>query len=91
MTHVLSGYTTDPDGEVQVASFHAGYRRKDPFTFVFFVLLQFHLGVRMTPVPTENAAYLVRMGTERILANGDRARRLGRAHIPHQAPAGCSC
>jgi hypothetical protein len=49
MTHVLSGYGTDPAGEVQVACFSAGYRRKEPFTFVLFVLLQFHLGVRMTP------------------------------------------
>jgi len=50
LTHVLSGYDTDPDGEVQVACFSAGYRRKDPFLFVFFVLLQFHAGVRMTPI-----------------------------------------
>lgn len=49
LTHVLSGYSTDPDGEVQAAAFHAGYRRKDPFAFVFFVLLQFHLGIRTTP------------------------------------------
>jgi hypothetical protein len=50
LTHVLSGYGTDPAGETQVACFHAGARRKDPFTFIFFVVLQFHLGVRMTPV-----------------------------------------
>jgi hypothetical protein len=49
-THVLSGYDTTPEGEVQVACFSAGYRRKDPFAFVFFVLLQFHVGVRMTPI-----------------------------------------
>lgn len=49
-THVLSGYGTDPDGEVQVACFSAGYRRQDPFIFVFFVLLQFHAGIRMTPI-----------------------------------------
>ena len=50
LTHVLSGYGTDPAGEVQVASFSAGYRRRDAFLFVFFVLLQFHAGVRMTPI-----------------------------------------
>jgi hypothetical protein len=49
LTHVLSGYGTDPADETQVACFHAGARRKDPFTFIFFVMLQFHLGVRMTP------------------------------------------
>ncbi len=48
--HILSGYGTTPDGEVQVACFSAGFQRRDPFTFVFFVLLQFHLGVRMTPI-----------------------------------------
>jgi len=48
--HVLSGYGTDPQGEVQVACFSAGFQRRDPFLFVFFVLLQFHLGVRMTPI-----------------------------------------
>src|SRR6185295_11596906 len=37
MTHVLAGYDTDPEGEVQVACFSAGYRRRDPFLFVFFV------------------------------------------------------
>lgn len=48
--HVLSGYGTDPQGEVQVACFSAGFQRRDPFLFVFFVLLQFHLGIRMTPI-----------------------------------------
>lgn len=50
LTHVLSGYGTSPDGEVQTAAFHAGYRHKDPFTFLFFVMMQFHLGVRITPI-----------------------------------------
>lgn len=50
LTHVLSGYGTDPAGEVQTAAFHAGYRKKDPFTFLFFVMMQFHLGVRISPI-----------------------------------------
>src|SRR5262249_37481074 len=33
--HVLSGYGTDPEGEVQIACFSAGFQRRDPFTFVF--------------------------------------------------------
>jgi hypothetical protein len=33
-----------------VACFSAGFQRRDPFTFVFFVLLQFHVGIRMTPI-----------------------------------------
>ena len=48
--HVLSGYGTAPDEEVQVACFSAGFQRRDPWTFVFFVLLQFHVGVRLTPI-----------------------------------------
>jgi tellurite resistance protein len=48
--HVLSGYGTHPEEEVQVACFSAGFQRRDPFTFVLFVLLQFHLGIRMTPI-----------------------------------------
>lgn len=48
--HVLSGYGTEPDEEVQVACFSAGFQRRDPWVFVFFVLLQFHVGVRMTPI-----------------------------------------
>jgi tellurite resistance protein len=48
--HVLSGYGTDPEGEVQVACFSAGFQRRDPWLFVFFVLLQFHVGIRMTPI-----------------------------------------
>jgi hypothetical protein len=46
--HILSGYGTDPEGEVQVACFSAGFQRRDPWLFVFFVLLQFHVGIRMT-------------------------------------------
>lgn len=48
--HVLSGYGTAPEEEVRVACFSAGFQRRDPFTFVLFVLLQFHMGIRMTPV-----------------------------------------
>jgi hypothetical protein len=52
LTHVLSGYGTDPEGELQVLSFHAGCRReeKDPFSFVLFGIAEFHLGIAMTPV-----------------------------------------
>ena len=48
--HVLSGYGTTPEEEVQVACFSAGFQRRDPWAFVFFVLLQFHVGIRMTPI-----------------------------------------
>jgi tellurite resistance protein len=48
--HVLSGYGTTPEEEVLVACFSAGFQRRDPWTFVFFVLLQFHVGIRLTPI-----------------------------------------
>jgi hypothetical protein len=48
--HILSGYRTAPEEEVQVACFSAGFQRRDPFTFILFVLLQFHVGIRMTPI-----------------------------------------
>jgi len=50
--HVLSGYGTAPEEEVQVACFSAGFQRREPWIFVFFVLLQFHMGIRMTPITT---------------------------------------
>ena len=51
--HVLSGYGTAPEEEVQVACFSAGFQRREPWMFVFFVLLQFHVGIRMTPIAKE--------------------------------------
>jgi len=48
--HVLSGYGTDPQGEIQQAAFQAGFARRDGFTFLLFGILQFHLAMRITPV-----------------------------------------
>lgn len=52
LTHVLSGYQTDPIGELQVLAFHSGCRReeKDPFSFLMFGIAEFHLGLKMSPV-----------------------------------------
>jgi len=54
LTHVLSGYGTDPAGEMQVLAFHAGCRREehDPFSFLLFGIAEFHLGISMTPIAT---------------------------------------
>ncbi|MCB9743407.1 MAG: hypothetical protein H6740_12465 [Alphaproteobacteria bacterium] len=49
MMHLLSGYGTDPEGEILTASFSAGNRKREPFTYVFFVLCQFHLGNLQAP------------------------------------------
>ncbi len=55
--HVLSGYDTDPAGEIQQAAFQAGFVRQDGFTFLFFGILQFHLGIRITPVAAGEVGY----------------------------------
>jgi tellurite resistance protein len=55
--HVLSGYGTAPEEEVQVACFSAGFQRQEPWLFVFFVLLQFHVGIRMTPITTARMGF----------------------------------
>ena len=48
--HVLSGYSTDPQGEIQQAAFQAGFARRDGFLFLLFGILQFHVGMRITPI-----------------------------------------
>jgi hypothetical protein len=48
--HVLSGYGIDPQGEIQQAAFQAGFVRTDGFLFLLFGILQFHVGVKITPV-----------------------------------------
>jgi hypothetical protein len=48
--HVLSGYDVNPEGEIQQAAFQAGFKRQDGFLFLLFGVLQFHLGVRVTPI-----------------------------------------
>jgi hypothetical protein len=60
LTHVLSGYGTDPEGELQVLAFHAGCRReeKDPSSFLMFGIAEFHLGLAMSPVATASRGKL---------------------------------
>lgn len=50
LSHVLAGYATDARSEVQAGCFQGGYLGGDGFSLVFFVLCQFHLGVRVTPI-----------------------------------------
>src|SRR5262249_31831434 len=57
LSHVLAGYGTEPEGEVQVVSFIAGYRREDPFFWLFTIALQFHLGVRVSPYSPPGRGY----------------------------------
>jgi len=55
--HVLAGYDTDPAGEIQQGAFQAGFIRNDGFVFLLFVILQFHLGVKVTPVAEGETGY----------------------------------
>lgn len=65
LSHVLGGYGVDPEGEVDVVSFIAGYRREDPFFWVFTIALQFHLGIKVSPY---SPGLVGRFDPERVLA-----------------------
>jgi hypothetical protein len=49
LTHVLTGYDTDPLGEIQVGAFTAGMKKVDPFVFLLFPMLEFHIGLQVRP------------------------------------------
>lgn len=57
VSHVLNGYGTTPEGEIQQAAFQAGSRKEDGFFFVLFGILQFHHGIRLTPVARAEVGY----------------------------------
>jgi hypothetical protein len=63
--HVLSGYGTNPEGEIQQAAFQSGFVRDDGFGFLFFGIVQFHLGVKVTPIATAETGYF---DADRILS-----------------------
>jgi hypothetical protein len=48
--HVLAGYDTRPESEIQQGAFQGGFVREDGFAFLMFVVIQFHLGMKVTPV-----------------------------------------
>ncbi|MFO0554636.1 MAG: TerB family tellurite resistance protein [Polyangiaceae bacterium] len=72
LTHVLSGYGTDPEGELDVLAFHTGCRReeKDPFSFLLFGIAEFHLGLAMSPVAASARGKLDPERMFRALARG---------------------
>jgi hypothetical protein len=55
--HVISGYGIDPQGEIQQAAFQAGFARNDGFVFLLFGILQFHIGLRVTPIARGEHGY----------------------------------
>src|SRR6185369_17332814 len=52
-SHLLGGYTTEPDGEMEVGSFISGFKRERSFYVVLFVALIFSAGVNMRPTTTD--------------------------------------
>jgi hypothetical protein len=54
--HVLGDYGTEPEGEVQVAAFSAGFMHTKPVYIVLFVVLIFSAGVDMRPTGGEGFA-----------------------------------
>ncbi|HET6897480.1 MAG TPA: hypothetical protein VFK70_03995 [Vicinamibacteria bacterium] len=48
--HVLAGYDTRPESEIQQGAFQGGFVREDGFAFLMFAIIQFHIGVKVTPV-----------------------------------------
>ncbi len=48
-SHLLGGYSTEPEGEIEVASFTAGFKRERPFYVALFAVLIFSTGVNMRP------------------------------------------
>jgi uncharacterized tellurite resistance protein B-like protein len=49
MLHVIGGYGVDPIGEAEVVAFMAGFRKEDPFFWLFTVALQFQVGLVISP------------------------------------------
>ena len=45
MGHVLAGYDTSPEGELQVAGFQAGYLDEDPLVMYLMIAMLYQLGI----------------------------------------------
>jgi uncharacterized tellurite resistance protein B-like protein len=73
MTHVLTGYGTDPTGEMEIAFFHAGAKRADPFFFTFFIMLQSHLGISAAPTSRAEEAFFDPDRCLRALSRGSQS------------------
>ena len=45
--HVLSGYDPDPSGEIDNIAFICGFMKRDPFWYLFSILMQMHMNIRV--------------------------------------------
>src|SRR5262245_32519312 len=52
-SHLLGGYSTEPEGEIQVGAFVTGFKRERPFYVVLFCVLIFSTGVQMRPTAND--------------------------------------
>jgi ubiquinone biosynthesis protein Coq4 len=68
--HILSGYDVDPKGEIRQGAFQAGFVRKDGFAFLLFAILQFHIGVKITPIAKAEKGYFDAREVLRAVARG---------------------
>jgi hypothetical protein len=67
LAHVLGGYGASSQEEIAVAFFSAGFRRKDPMTFVLLGLFQLHLGIGTMPgQPVDSGALDMRVCMEAL-------------------------
>lgn len=77
LSHILGGYDVDFHSEGQVLGFQAGYRKKDPFSVIVFLLMMAEHGVRVTPFAKEQRGYFelhpgTAEGVVRAFARGSR-------------------
>jgi hypothetical protein len=49
--HVLTGYATDPEGEMQMVGFQTGYMKRKPAFMMLFGVITFSAGLNVTPLP----------------------------------------
>jgi hypothetical protein len=80
LTHVLTGYDTDPEGEIQIAAFYAGYKKEDPFGFIFGTLVMFHLGVKVSPIATPAQ---MKVDPKKVLRAMERGAKINRDLTDH--------
>lgn len=71
--HIISGYDSDFEGELQTLAFTAGMRQEDPFSALFLVLLQFTAGFKVAPGESVVGARVL-FDPERVLQALERGR-----------------
>ena len=71
--HIIAGYDTNFEGELQTLAFTAGMRQEDPFSALFLVLLQSTAGFKVAPGESVIGARVL-FDPERVLAALERGR-----------------